>query len=78
MCCQRTGMIPCGLPRKWPADHSTEKSSTKDPADKTAKTAGMLVCGVHDDSSKDDTEEMKQVSDYYIYDFAELPGMFGY
>jgi len=47
-------------------------------ADKTAKTAGMLVCGVHDDSSKDDTEEMKQVSDYYIYDFAELPGMFGY
>lgn len=47
-------------------------------ADKTAKAAGMLVCGVYDDSSKDDTEEMKQVSDYYIYDFLELPGMFGY
>ena len=47
-------------------------------ADKTAKSAGMLVCGVYDDSSKDDTEEMKQVSDYYIYDFSELPGMFGY
>lgn len=47
-------------------------------ADKTAKAAGMLVCGVYDDSSKDDTEEMKQVSDYYIYDFSELPGMFGY
>lgn len=47
-------------------------------ADKTAKAAGMLVCGVYDDSSKDDTEEMKQVSDYYIYDFSELPGMFDY
>ena len=47
-------------------------------ADKTAKAAGMLVCGVYDDSSKDDTEEMKQVTDYYIYDFSELPGMFGY
>ena len=47
-------------------------------ADKTAKSAGMLVCGVYDDSSKDDTEEMKQISDYYIYDFSELPGMFGY
>lgn len=47
-------------------------------ADTTAKSAGMLVCGVYDDSSKDDTEEIKKVSDYYIYDFAELPGMFGY
>ena len=47
-------------------------------ADTTAKEAGMVVCGVYDDSSKDDTEEMKQVSDYYIYDFSELPGMFGY
>ena len=47
-------------------------------ADKTAKSAGMLVCGVYDDSSKDDTEKMKQVTDYYIYDFSELPGMFGY
>lgn len=47
-------------------------------ADKTAKAAGMMVCGVYDDSSKDDTEEMKQVTDYYIYDFSELPGMFGY
>ena len=47
-------------------------------ADKTAKAAGMMVCGVYDDSSKDDAEEMKQISDYYIYDFSELPGMFGY
>ena len=41
-------------------------------ADKTAKTAGMLVCGVYDDSSKDYVEEMKRETDYYIYDFAEL------
>ena len=41
-------------------------------ADKTAKTAGMLVCGVYDDSSADCVEEMKTVCDRYIYDFKEL------
>jgi len=41
-------------------------------ADKTAKEAGMKVCGVYDDSSKDDIEEIKSVSDWYIYDFSEL------
>ena len=41
-------------------------------ADKTAKTAGMKVCGVYDDSSKDYTDEIKAVADYYIYDFSEL------
>lgn len=41
-------------------------------ADKTAKLAGMIVCGVYDDSSKDYVEDMKQETDYYIYDFAEL------
>lgn len=41
-------------------------------ADKTAKMAGMMVCGVYDDSSKDYTEEIKTVADYYIYDFSEL------
>ncbi len=41
-------------------------------ADKTAKVAGMMVCGVYDDSSKDYVEEIKVVADYYIYDFAEL------
>jgi len=46
-------------------------------ADKTAKEAGMLVCGVYDDSSKDFVEEMKAVADYYIYDFSELPGLLG-
>lgn len=47
-------------------------------ADTTAKAAGMRVCGVYDDSSKDDTDRIKAISDYYIYDFAELPGLFGY
>lgn len=41
-------------------------------ADATAKTAGMMVCGVYDDSSKEFTDEIKAVSDYYIYDFEEL------
>lgn len=41
-------------------------------ADKTAKIAGMKVCGVYDDSSKDYTEEIKAATDYYIYDFSEL------
>ena len=41
-------------------------------ADKTAKTAGMKVCGVYDDSSKDYTDEIKAAADHYIYDFSEL------
>ena len=44
-------------------------------ADETAKSAGMLVCGVYDDSSRDYVEEMKSVTDYYIFDFSELPGL---
>jgi len=44
-------------------------------ADKTAKKAGMKVCGVYDDSSKEYEEEMKQICDYYIYDFIELTDM---
>ena len=42
-------------------------------ADKTAREAGMPVCGVYDESSKDYVEEMKAATDYYIYDFSELP-----
>lgn len=45
-------------------------------ADTTAKAAGMKVCGVYDDSSKEYTAEIKRISDYYIYDFSELPGLF--
>ncbi len=41
-------------------------------ADKTAKTAGMRVCGVYDASSDDYVEDIKAVCDYYIYDFSEL------
>ena len=41
-------------------------------ADLTAKKAGMPVCGVYDDSSKEYVEQMKQANDYYIYNFKEL------
>ena len=41
-------------------------------ADMTAKASGMKVCGVYDESSKDYVNEMKAVTDYYIYDFSEL------
>lgn len=41
-------------------------------ADMTAKMAGVKVCGVYDDSSKEYVEEMKQATDHYIYDFSEL------
>lgn len=41
-------------------------------ADMTAKQAGMQVCGVYDDSSKDYVAQMQQVNDYYIFDFSEL------
>jgi len=41
-------------------------------ADRTAKQAGMLVCGVYDDSSKGYVEQIKAATDYYIYDFSEL------
>lgn len=41
-------------------------------ADKTAKSTGMKVCGVYDDSSKEYEDEIKEVCDYYIYDFSEL------
>lgn len=44
-------------------------------ADKTAKEAGMPVCGVYDPSSEDYTEEIKAATDYYIYDFEELPDL---
>lgn len=41
-------------------------------ADITAKSAGMQVCGVYDESSKDYIKEMKAATDHYIYDFQEL------
>lgn len=41
-------------------------------ADTVAKSAGMLVCGVYDESSRDYVEQMKAATDCYIYDFQEL------
>ncbi len=41
-------------------------------ADKTAKSAGMKVCGIYDESSRDYKEEIKAACDYYIDDFSEL------
>ncbi len=41
-------------------------------ADLTAKSAGMIVYGVYDDSSKEYVEDMKAATDKYIYDFSEL------
>lgn len=41
-------------------------------ADKTAKSAGMMVCGVYDASSQEYEAEIRGVSDYYIYNFSEL------
>ncbi len=41
-------------------------------ADKTAKKAGMTVCGVYDASSAEYVEEIRAVADRYIYDFSEL------
>lgn len=41
-------------------------------ADMTAKQAGMKVCGVYDKYSEEYANEMKEICDYYIYDFKEL------
>ena len=41
-------------------------------ADKTAASAGMKVCGVFDESSEEYIDEIKGVSDHYIYNFSEL------
>jgi len=41
-------------------------------ADRTAKAAGMRVCGVYDDSSAEYTQEMKAATDAYIGDFSQI------
>ena len=41
-------------------------------ADKTAKSAGMKVCGIYDDSSRDYIDEMKAATDHYVFDFSEI------
>lgn len=44
-------------------------------ADKTAKGAGMKVCGVYDSYSEEYVDDIKAVCDHYIYDFSELLGL---
>ena len=41
-------------------------------ADKTAKEAGMTVYGVYDPSSAEFENDIKAITDRYIYDFKEL------
>ena len=41
-------------------------------ADLTAKQTGMIVYGVYDDTSREYVEEIKSITDQYIYDFKEL------
>ncbi|MBR5247050.1 MAG: HAD family phosphatase [Clostridia bacterium] len=42
------------------------------PGIKGAKLGGFTVCGVYDNFSKNDTDEIKEISDYYIKSFEEL------
>lgn len=39
---------------------------------KTAKSAGMIAYGIFDESSREVIDEMKELSDRYIYTFPEL------
>jgi FMN phosphatase YigB (HAD superfamily) len=41
-------------------------------ADKTAKSAGMRVYGVFDESSREFADDIRSVTDRYITDFSEL------
>ena len=41
-------------------------------ADKTAKSAGMRVYGVFDESSREVAEDIRAITDRYITDFSEL------
>ena len=44
-------------------------------ADRTAKQAGMRVCGVYDASSEEYTQEMKRICDAYIEDFSQIDSL---
>ncbi len=41
-------------------------------ANQTAKSAGMLTCGVFDQSSSEYVKEIIETTNFYIYDFSEL------
>lgn len=42
-----------------------------------AKNAGMKVCAIYDDFSKDMDDEKKELADYYINSYEEVFGMIG-
>ena len=42
------------------------------PAVKGAKSAGMRIFGVYDETSAEDTEKIKAAADGFIYDFSEM------
>jgi len=42
------------------------------PAIKSAKLAKMKTIGIYDNSSKDQENKIKEIADYYIYDYKEL------
>lgn len=44
-------------------------------ADRTAKEAGMLVCGVFDESSREYEDDIRAAANAYIYDFSELTAL---
>ena len=44
-------------------------------ADRTAKQAGMRVCGVYDASSAEYTDAIKAACDAYIEDFSALESL---
>ena len=38
----------------------------------TAKNAGFMTCAVYDESNRDETDRLKQLSDRYITGWSEL------
>ena len=42
-------------------------------ADTTARSAGLKVCGVFDESSREYTQDIRNISNFYIEDFSSLP-----
>lgn len=40
----------------------------------TAHQAGFKVCGVYDEASRSDEEDIRRYSDYFVHDFRELLG----
>lgn len=44
-------------------------------ADRTARAAGMPVCGVYDDSSREYEEEMRRENAWYVRDMGEVLGI---